>query len=89
MNHFEGFDGKSKSEFGLVVHADDDAGDADKHEPIAEQDSHDCCGCSVLALVYLAPSAEIPASCVQVSASVAKLEPRGPTLDSPYPIASI
>jgi hypothetical protein len=87
MSHFEGVNGKSGTEVSIAVHADD-ASDTDNH-PVSGSDNHSCCGCSPLApfAIVLMPTA--PQCCALVVLETASLEPRVPSLESPYPIRSV
>jgi len=87
MSHFEGFHGKSGMEVSLAVHADD-APDMDNH-PVSGADNHSCCGCSPIAPLAIDFMPVAPQSCALVVLEVASLEPRVPSLESPYPIRSI
>lgn len=87
MSHFEGVNGKSGAEISMVAHADD-ASDADNH-PVSGADTHSCCGCSPIATFAIAFMPVDLESCALVVLEVASLEPRVPSLESPYPISSI
>lgn len=87
MSHFEGVNGKSGIEISMSVHADDSS-DADSH-PVSGSDNHSCCGCSPVAPLPINFMPAAPQRCAVVMLEVASLEPRVPTLESPYPIRSI
>ena len=95
MSHFEGVNGKSGAEISMVAHADD-ASDADNHpvsgadnHPVSGADTHSCCGCSPIATFAIAFMPVDLEGCALVVLEVASLEPRVPSLESPYPISSI
>ena len=87
MNHFESFDAKPKAEV-AAIDAESATGHAE-HEPDGASDNHDCCGCSTMALLDVAPPVDILRRASLVTVAVSALHRRGPTLDSPYPIATI
>lgn len=87
MSHFEGVNGKSGTEISMAVHADE-ATDADSH-PVSAADNHSCCGCSPIAPLTIDFAPANPQRCTLVVLEVATLEPRVPSLESPYPIRSI
>lgn len=87
MSHFEGVNGKNGTEFSMAAHADD-ASDTDNH-PASGADNHSCCGCSHIAPLAIDFMPKAPQVCALVLLEVTSLEPRVPSLESPYPIRSI
>lgn len=87
MSHFEGINGKSGTEVSMILHADD-VSDTDNH-PASGADNHSCCGCSPIAPLAIDFMPTAPEGYVLVVLEVASLEPRVPSLESPYPIRSI
>lgn len=87
MSHFEGANGKSGTEIGMVTHADN-VSDADSH-PVSGADNHSCCGCSPTAPLSFNFIAATPERGELIVVEVPSLEPRVPSLESPYPIILI
>jgi hypothetical protein len=87
MSHFEGVHGKSGSEISTVSHADD-ASDIDSH-PVSGTDNHSCCGCSSVAPFMISFTPVTLQNCALIVLEVSALEPRVPSLESPYPILSV
>ena len=87
MSHFEGVNGKSGTEISMVTHADD-ASDTDSH-PVSGADNHSCCGCSPAGPLTFNFAPATPQRCELIVVEVLSLEPRVPSLESPYPIILI
>ena len=87
MSHFEGTSGKSGTEISMVTHADD-ASDTDSR-PVSGSDNHSSCGCSPVSPLTIGLIPITLQSCTIVVSEVGSLEPRVPSLESPYPIRSV
>lgn len=88
MHHFEGFDGKSNVEIGATSDVDHST-DPGTDGKAAGADQHACCGCASVALLDVVPLVVALGAASFIAAEVSSLQPRGPTLDTPYPIITI
>lgn len=88
MHHFEGFDGKSNVEISVINDAGH-SGDLDSEGKSAGADQHDCCGCVSIALINSVQTFAGNVGFTFFLSNVGTLEPRSPTIDTPYPIVTI
>lgn len=88
MHHFEGFDGKSNVEIGAASDINHST-DPDTDGKTAGADQHACCGCAAVVLLEVAQLIVALRPASFIAAEVSSLQPRGPTLDTPYPISTI